>query len=127
MSEHDLTGDRPHLKAVPVDPQSDADGSVHLLAAADTTRLVLAGDLDISCSAELRQAISEAVDRGKPVQVDARHVRFMDSSAVAMLAYLAHRSSSRLTMIQPPDVVRFLLEVTNVGSAVEVVEVDPGM
>lgn len=101
-------------------------GSVHMMVSPRRTRLVLSGEIDVALSPDLIEAITETERIGNPVEVDARHVTFMDSSGVSMLAQLAHRAASRLTLIQPPDVVRFLLEVTQIGTIVDVVEVDPG-
>ena len=111
----------------PVHPSTGAEsGSVHLMVSPVRTRLVLSGEIDVALSAELTEAVAEAEQAGTPVEIDARHVTFMDSSGVALLARLAHRAPGRLTIIQPPDVVRFLLEVTRIGDVVDVVEDDPG-
>ncbi|MPV36831.1 STAS domain-containing protein [Georgenia subflava] len=96
------------------------------MAAGPRTRLVLSGDIDAALSTELADAVEEATSAGLPVQIDARHITFMDSSGVAMLARLAHRTPGRVTMIQPPDVVRFLLEVTRIGEVIAVLDTDPG-
>jgi anti-sigma B factor antagonist len=101
-------------------------GSVHLMVSAERIRLVLSGEIDVSLSAELVEAVTEAEEAARPVEIDARHVTFMDSSGVALLARLAHRSPGRLVIIQPPDVVRFLLEVTHIGEVVDVLDEDPG-
>lgn len=106
---------------VPDDP-----GSAYLMAAPGRVRLVLSGEIDVALTAELTEAIGEAERSGHPVEVDARHVTFMDSSGVALLARLAHRCPGRLTVIKPPDVVRFLLEITRLGDLVTIVEDDPG-
>jgi anti-anti-sigma factor len=92
----------------------------------ERTRLVLSGEVDVALGAELSEAVTEAERVGLPVEIDARHVTFMDSSGVSMLARLAHRTPGRLTLIQPPDVVRFLLEVTRIGEVVDVLDADPG-
>ncbi|MEE6271756.1 STAS domain-containing protein [Georgenia sp. MJ278] len=109
----------------PVHPGAES-GSVHLMVSPVRTRLVLSGEIDVALSAELTEAVAEAEQAGTPVEIDARHVTFMDSSGVALLARLAHRAPGRLTIIQPPDVVRFLLEVTRIGDVVDVVDDDPG-
>jgi anti-anti-sigma factor len=92
----------------------------------ERTRLVLSGEVDATLGAELSEAVTDAERVGLPVEIDARHVTFMDSSGVSMLARLAHRTPGRLTLIQPPDVVRFLLEVTRIGEVVDVLDSDPG-
>lgn len=106
--------------------QPGEPGSVHLMLAPNRTRLVLSGEIDVVLSTDLAEAITEAGRAGNPVEVDARHVTFMDSSGLSMLARLAHHSTDRLVLIQPPDVVRFLLDVTQIGAVVDIVETDPG-
>ena len=101
-------------------------GSAHLMVAPGRTRLVLSGEIDVALSAELTEAVAEAEASRRPVEIDARHVTFMDSSGVALLARLAHRTPQPLTMIRPPDVVRFLLEITRLGDLVTILEEDPG-
>ncbi|WP_152231709.1 STAS domain-containing protein [Georgenia ruanii] len=96
------------------------------MVSSSRTRLVLSGEVDVALSGDLTEAVTEAERAGLPVEIDARHVTFMDSSGVSMLARLAHRTPGRLTMIEPPDVVRFLLGVTRIGEVVDVVDVDPG-
>lgn len=118
--ENSLSNDTP-AAAVPSEP-----GSAHLMVAPGRTRLVLSGEIDVALSSELTEAVAEAEASRQPVEIDARHVSFMDSSGVALLARLAHRTPQPLTMIKPPDVVRFLLEITRLGDVVTIVEEDPG-
>ncbi|MFC7407211.1 STAS domain-containing protein [Georgenia alba] len=107
-------------------PSTAESGSVHVMVSHARTRLVLSGEIDAALADDLADAIAESERAGHPVEVDARHVTFMDSSGVSILARLASRAPGRLTLIQPPDVVRFLLEVTRIGDLVDVVEEDPG-
>lgn len=101
-------------------------GSVAVLTSPTRTRLVLAGELDISHNRELREAVRSVLALDLPVDVDMRNLTFMDSSALAAFSRLAYRSSARPRLIQPPDVVVFLLEVTAMGDVVEVLDHDPG-
>ena len=103
-------------------PGENLPGSVHTLLDSERTRLVLSGEIDVALTDDLTEAVTEAESAGFPVDVDARHVTFMDSSGIALLARLATRTPGRLTLIQPPDVVRFLLDVTRIGDLVEVVD-----
>ncbi len=106
----------------------DADaGSVHVIMGRTKTRIVLSGEIDALVSPDLVEAAAEAEDAGRPVEVDAHHVTFMDSTGVAFLARLASRSSTRLVLIRPPDVVRFLIEVTSINDLLDVVDDDPGV
>jgi anti-anti-sigma factor len=101
-------------------------GWVSLLASETQTRLVLAGELDESVTRDLAEAVDLAVRRELPVDIDARNVTFMDSSSVATLTRLAARLPSRPRLIEPPELLRFLLEVTKLDEAMDVLEEDPG-
>ncbi|MFH5821743.1 STAS domain-containing protein [Georgenia sp. AZ-5] len=120
---HDVTQDEPPADSGAATGES---GSVHVMVSPARTRLVLSGEIDVALAGELAEAVSDAERAALPVEIDARHITFMDSSGVSMLARLAHRTPGRLAMIQPPDVVRFLLEVTRIGEVVDVLDADPG-
>lgn len=106
-------------------PETRGPGSVSVLQTPTRTRLVLAGDVDISLNGTLNDAVELAVRLGRPVDVDTADVTFMDSAVVAMLARLAYRLPDRLRVLQPPDLVRFLLDVTQLGEIVDIVDADP--
>lgn len=109
-----------------VAPRERESGSVHVIVAPGRTRVVLCGDVDASIAGDLIEAAADAEASRLPAEVDAHRVTFMDSSGVALVARLASRTPGRLRVIRPPDVVRFLLEVTHIGDLVEVVDEDPG-
>jgi anti-sigma B factor antagonist len=124
---HEVTQEPPRPEDGPsTTPVTSETGSVHVMVSRERTRLVLSGEVDATLASDLTEAVTEAERVGLPVEIDARHVTFMDSSGVSMLARLAHRTPGRLTLIQPPDVVRFLLEVTRIGEVVDVLDADPG-
>src|SRR4051794_19661464 len=100
-------------------------GWVSLLASEERTRLLLAGELDDSVTGDLTEAVDHAVRRGLSVDIDARNVTFMDSSSVATLTRLAARLPGRARLIEPPEILRFLLEVTKLDEAMDVLEEDP--
>ena len=99
-------------------------GTVSLLLTDAHVRLVLAGELDLLIKAELLKAVQEAARYDRPVEVDARHVTFMDSSAIATLSRLVQLTGHRPIFISPPEVVRFLLQVTRIGDLVDIVDHD---
>lgn len=100
--------------------------SVSVLVSATHTRLVLAGEMDLTAQKELEEAVGEVLARGLPVEIDTRNVQFMDSSVLASLGRLAQQLPGRPTLIEPPELVRFLLDVTKLSDVVEVVDSDPG-
>ncbi len=112
----------------PVLPRSmqHEPGSVHVLLGGSRTRVVLTGEIDAELGPDLLEAATEAEEADRPIEVDCQHVSFMDSTGVAFLARLASRRSEPLLLIRPPDVVRFLVEVTSIGELIKIVDVDPG-
>lgn len=96
--------------------------SVHVIVMRDRTRIVVSGEIDADLSADLQEATSDAEATGLPIEVDAQHVTFMDSSGIAFLARLASRSAERVRVLHAPDTVRFLLEVTRIGELLDLVD-----
>lgn len=105
----------------------DEPGAVQVIVGTDATRIVLSGEVDADLGPELQEATAEAEQVGLPIEVDAHHVTFMDSSGVAFLARLSIRSQHRVRLLRVPPTVRFLLEVTRIGELLDVVDDDePG-
>jgi anti-sigma B factor antagonist len=109
-----------------VSARDDQVGSVSVLTSPWRVRIVLSGPVDATLSDELATSTREAAQAGLPVDVDARTVTFMDSTVIAAIAHLAHRIPDRVRFIEPPELVRFLLEVTHIGDVVDVIDQDPG-
>ena len=105
-------------------PAVDASepGSVHVIVTRDRTRIVVSGEIDADLGPDLQEAASDAEATGRPIEVDAQHVTFMDSSGIAFLARLAARSTERVRVLHAPDTVRFLLEVTRIGELLDLVD-----
>ena len=95
-------------------------GSVHVLLDPDRTLVVLAGDVDATLAPDLIDASSEVADAGNPVRIDTRNVTFMDSTGVSFLARVAVGTGGRPVLLDPPDHVRFLLDITAIGDLVDV-------
>lgn len=112
-------------EALPRQHRSEPN-DVSVLTSPTRTRLVLAGEMDLTAQGELDEAIEEVVVRRLPVDIDTRNVTFMDSSVVAALARLVQRLEEPPTLVDPPELVRFLLDVTKLSDVVTVVDVDPG-
>lgn len=91
-----------------------------------STWITLDGDIDVSLAPELATAVGQAEAAALPTVVDGRRIAFMDSSGIALLARLASRTPAPLRVVDPPEVVRFLLEVTRIGDMVEIIEGDDG-
>ena len=97
-------------------------GSVHVIVVRDRTRIVVSGEIDADLAADLQEATSDAEATGLPIEVDAQHVTFMDSSGIAFLARLASRSAERVRVLHAPETVRFLLEVTRIGELLDLID-----
>lgn len=87
--------------------------------------LELGGEVDAVMEGELERAVTEARSRDLPVEVDTRSVTFMDSLALASLARLT-AGQRATTFVDPPDLVRFLLEVTRLGEVIAIRESGDG-
>ena len=112
--------DQPFLARVP------EPGTVHVFVGADRTRIVLAGEIDTDLGPDLQEAAMAAERARLPIEVDAHHVTFMDSSGVAFLARLSTRSPTPVRLVRVPPSVGFLLEVTRIGELLDVVLEPPG-
>lgn len=122
MVDDTSTGTNGPTSRAPAEP-----GSVHVILGGRRTRVVLAGEVDAALGADLLDASADAEEAGRPVEVDAAQVTFMDSTGVAFLARLASRSPAQLVLIRPTPLVRFLIEVTSIRQVLRVVDHDPGV
>lgn len=86
------------------------------------TLITLGGEIDVSAAQELAAAVVHAEQANRPTSIDASAITFMDSSGIALLARLATRTPGPLRVIDPPEVVRFLLDVTRIGDMVTIVD-----
>lgn len=122
--------DAPAVPPVEVDEGTVHDAptepaSVHVITLDDRTRIVVSGEIDADLAGDLAEATADAEATGLPIEVDAQHVTFMDSSGIAFLARLASRSAERVRVLHAPDTVRFLLEVTKIGELLDLVDDEP--
>ncbi len=87
--------------------------------------MVLRGEVDLDLGDDLLVAAAAALEPQEPVRVDARDVTFMDSTGVAFLARVASRAPAPVVLVDPPDLVRFLVRLTTVASMLEIVRSCP--
>ncbi len=106
-------------------PAWSEPASVHVIVQDERTRIVLSGEVDADLAADLAEATAAAETNGLPIDIDAQHVTFMDSSGIAFLARIASRSTRPVRILHAPETVRFLLEVTRIGELLEAVDDDP--
>jgi len=94
---------------------------VTVLATGAGARLVLTGEVDIGMNAKLNAAVAELEQLGMPVEVHTRDVTYLDTSVMAILARLASRSEQRITLVDPPALVRFLMLVAQLEDVVDII------
>ena len=102
-----------------------AVGSVELVPGLERTLIRLCGEVDASLNADLAGACVEAARRGVPTDVDSRGTTFVDSTVIAAIAHLSRRLPAGVTVIDPPEHVRFLLQVSEVADLVTITEPEP--
>jgi anti-sigma B factor antagonist len=74
--------------------------------------LRLAGDVDVSQSLAVRDAVGAAIERGTPVVVDLSGVRFIDSSGIGILVTAHRRAPEAFAVAGAVEAVRRALELT---------------
>jgi len=88
------------------------------------TVVSLTGDIDLYCSPEVRQVLSEATDRQVPVVVvDVSEVPHMDSSGVATLVEALQkvkRYKGRLVLVGMQDRVKSVFEISRLMELFEI-------
>lgn len=115
-------GDARGQGARPVDA-----GGVEVVAHDGRVEVVLSGQVDGRLAEELDHAAVAALRPGASIEIDCRDVEFMDSTGVAFLARLASRAGDRtITLVKPPPVVVFLVDVVKIGHLLEVVDEPSG-
>ncbi len=90
-------------------------GTVAVRLGADRTVVVFSGDIDITLEPEITAAIRYVRVTGLPLELDVRHVTFIDSTGLVGLARLAMTGPGRATLLHPPPVVDFVLDMTELG------------
>lgn len=94
---------------------------MHVIVENGRTRIVLSGEIDADLAGDLADATADAEAAALPIDIDAQHVTFMDSSGIAFLARVATRVQQPVRVLRAPESVRFLLQVTRIHELLEVV------
>ncbi|ACV10051.1 STAS domain-containing protein [Jonesia denitrificans] len=85
--------------------------------------IVLRGEIDIdiqSCFARVAEMLHPHTD---DIVVDAEGVEFIDSSGIAVLGQIAHNHPGRVTLLNAPPTMLFILEVTQL---IDVIRLESG-
>lgn len=76
--------------------------------------LTVAGEIDISNSAELNRSLADTIDDVRPTVVDLSECRFLDSSCLEVLVRKKNLYGHNLTLVIPAGaVIRKVFVVTN--------------
>lgn len=102
--------------------RGEGPGSVEVRAEADRSRIVLRGEVDASMNAQVAGAFMEVAQRGLPADIDTRGTTFVDSTLIAAIAHLARKLPAGVTVVDPTDQVRFLLQISEVEQLVTILD-----
>lgn len=100
----------------------DDAGSIRVSYHEAHVRVVLTGEVDARLNAQLAKLTTQLVEHGRTVEIVTRDVTFIDSAVIALVAHLANRLPARVRFLAPTDSVRFLLDLTQVGEIVDIIE-----
>ena len=82
-------------------------------------RVVLAGEIDLRCGADLRRALDAAQDPGPEVVIDLTDVTFIDSTGINELMR-ATNAGCALTLHRPQAPVRRVIELVGLDQVARV-------
>jgi len=105
------------------DPADGLPGAVRVEPAADVTRIVLVGEVDLVLRSDLQAVAADAAARGRPVEVDLSDVSFMDSTGVGFLVSLARAGQAngwRPLLRGANRRVRDTIDLSGIAALVEV-------
>ncbi|MCL3860796.1 STAS domain-containing protein [Actinotalea sp. K2] len=92
-------------------------GAITLTPADRSTTVHLTGEIDAAVVADESGALEAAARRGLPVDVDCSGVRFIDSSGLGALLWLANVAPEPPRLLAVPRSMRELLALTGMESA----------
>jgi len=84
-----------------------------------SVRVTLRGEFDFAAQAQHAKALAEIVDLRSRVVVDLGEVDFIDSSGLAFLVKLARAHDGPLQLVNVPDRILRLLQVTGLDELFE--------
>lgn len=91
----------------------------------DAVRIALTGDLDLSTAKRAEEAITEAERSSPPLLLlDLRGLNFMDSTGLRVVVSAdkrAKREGRRTVIVQGPQPVRRVFEITRLDERLEIV------
>lgn len=98
---------------------------VDITEEAESLRVALSGEVDLSTVGEIEERVESSLDGGRPLLVlDLRKVTFLDSSGLRLMLRLNESQSSdggRLVVVQGNRRVSRVLELTGAADMLELV------
>lgn len=112
-----MNGVRPHQ---PPDPDRSTDPPLYRIAvshSADTSTVILTGELDLACRTELENTLIDGVADAhhRSLILDMAAVSFLDSTAISALVAAYHharQAGARITIVRPSRQVAKVLQMT---------------
>ena len=95
---------------------------------ADGVRLALTGELDLATAPRVEEELEQA-ERARPgrIVLDLRGLTFIDSSGLRVIVAADARARAegrRLTLVQGPEAVRRVFEITGLAGRLDIVDDD---
>jgi anti-sigma B factor antagonist len=104
---------------------ADMDGraSFQVLAASDSLVVVAAGEIDLSTAPAFCEALQMAAQKSDHIIVDLASLSFIDSIGIRELVTIRREHPHRrVALVQPPQMLRKLLDLTGLGDLFTVYE-----
>ena len=115
---------------VPSDPPPATGFSVGVDDPAGAGLVVtVSGELDLATAPRFREALEEALDRGRDVAVDLAGCGFIDSSGIAALAAIAWRLEREGRVVEIRGLserIRYIFELSGLAS-LDAIVLEPGL
>lgn len=97
---------------------------------ADSVRLVLSGELDLSSAGRVEEELAR-VERDRPPRIvlDLSALRFMDSTGLRLIVAADGRARDEdrgLAIVQGPESVRRVFEITGLEQRLDFLDAPPG-
>ena len=98
---------------------------IHLVSSAQVDRVALIGEIDLGNARETESALIDAASSGRPLTVDLVGLTYLDSQGIAMFFRLAERArlnGGSLTLANPQNMVRRVVQITHLDDAVGIID-----
>ena len=104
---------------------SDPNPRIQIVHSERGDRVALIGQIDLANARETESALIDAASDGGPLTLDLLGLTYLDSQGVAMLLRLAERArlnGGSLTLANPQNMVRRVVQITHLDDAVGIID-----